>query len=120
MKPWVDVLGTKYKIEIRSVENDKFLKEKGCDGYCSEFEKLIVIADLKTFPGSEYATETELINQQKHILRHELVHAFLNESGLTTCSNVWNGPWPKNEEMVDFFAVQIPKIIEAFKWCECI
>lgn len=120
MKTSVDVLGTKYRIEIRSYKEDEYLNKENCDGYCSEYEKLIVIADLKTVPGNEYDTETESINKQKRILRHELIHAFLNESGLSGCSNVWNGSWPKNEEMVDFFAAQIPKIVEAYEWCECL
>lgn len=26
-----------------------------------------------------------------------------------------NSPWAQNEEMIDFFAIQFPKILEAFR-----
>ena len=42
--------------------------------------------------------------------RHEIIHAFLFESGLAE-----NSSWAQNEEMVDFFAIQFPKLVEAFK-----
>ena len=51
----------------------------------------------------------------KKTLRHELIHAFLNESGLSDSSNCYEGAWTKNEEMVDWFAIQSPKIFEVFK-----
>lgn len=119
MKPYVDVLGTKYRIEVRKWDDDPFLKEKQLDGYCSEYEKLIVLADHKT---ADYATlnDIEKENLVKATLRHELIHAFLNESGLSSSANVWNMSWAKNEEMVDWMAVQFPKILEAYKWCECL
>ena len=28
--------------------------------------------------------------------------------------------WAKHEEMVDWMAIQIPKIIKAYEWCECL
>ena len=42
--------------------------------------------------------------------RHEIIHAFLFESGLAE-----NSSWAQNEEMVDFFAIQFSKLVEAFK-----
>ena len=44
------------------------------------------------------------------VLRHEIIHAFLDQSGLAC-----NSDWAKNEEMIDFFAMQFPKIMEAMK-----
>ena len=52
---------------------------------------------------------------RKKTLRHEIIHAFLNESGLSDSSNQFDGEWAKNEEMVDWFAIQAPKIFSAFK-----
>lgn len=119
MKPYVDILGTRYKIEVRKQEEDEFLREKGLDGYCSEWDKLIVISDMtgKSF-GELNDREKEVL--KKITLRHELLHAFYNESGLSGSSNQFGGAWAKNEEMVDWFAIQFPKILEAYKWCECI
>ena len=48
-------------------------------------------------------------------MRHEIVHAFLNESGLSDSSNQYNGGWAKNEEMVDWLAIQWHKIDEVYK-----
>ena len=50
-------------------------------------------------------------------LRHEIVHAFFNESGLKESSNGCESGWAKNEEMVDWIALQLPKI---YKACESV
>ena len=42
------------------------------------------------------------------------MHAFLNESGLSDSSNQYGGAWAKNEEMVDWFAIQSPKIFKVY------
>lgn len=119
MKPYVDILGTRYRIEIHKYENDKFLSERKLDGYCSEWEKLIVIADMT---GSMFndLNEREKENLTKVTLRHEILHGFLSESGLSASACQYDGAWAKNEEMIDWFAVQFPKLLEAYKWCECI
>lgn len=51
----------------------------------------------------------------KHCLRHEVIHAFLFESGLSdNCFNRAES-WADNEEMVDWFAIQYSKIRAVFK-----
>lgn len=42
------------------------------------------------------------------MIRHELVHAFLFESGLSVNS------WADNEEIVDWIAIQFPKLQAGF------
>lgn len=120
MKPYVDVLGTRYRIEIHKISEDACMKENHFDGYCSEYEKLIVIADVNEEKYFQCSSEIEKASIVKSILRHELVHAFLNESGLSSNTNVFNDSWAKNEELIDWMAIQIPKIVEAYKWCECL
>lgn len=111
----VNILGTEYRIEIHKVSEDSFMEEKGLAGYCEEENKLIVVADMseeKYFVGmDEKAQET----YRKKTLRHEIMHAFLNESGLSDDSNRFDGAWAKNEEMVDWFAIQSPKIFKVFE-----
>lgn len=111
----IDILGTEYRIETHKVSEDSFMEKKGLAGYCGEEDKLIVVADMseeKYFVGmDEKAQET----YRKKTLRHEIIHAFLNESGLSDSSNRFDGAWAKNEEMVDWFAIQAPKIFSAFK-----
>lgn len=111
----IDILGTECRIEIHKVSEDSYMKEKGLAGYCEEENKLIVVADMseeKYFVGmDEKAQET----YRKKTLRHEIMHAFLNESGLSDSSNRFDGAWAKNEEMVDWLAIQAPKIFSTFK-----
>ena len=111
----IDILGTEYRIETHKVSEDSFMEEKSFVGYCGEENKLIVVADMseeKYFAGMD---EKEQEIYRKKTLRHEIIHAFLNESGLSDSSNRFDGAWAKNEEMVDWFAIQAPKIFSAFE-----
>lgn len=111
----IDILGTEYRIETHKVSEDSYMEKKGLAGYCEEENKLIVVADMsekKYFVGmDEKAQEI----YRKKTLRHEIMHAFLNESGLSDSSNRFDGAWAKNEEMVDWLAIQAPKIFSTFK-----
>ena len=63
--------------------------------------------------------EKEVIGVFKETLRHEILHAFLNESGLCSSTLCFEGGWTKNEEMIDWFAIQFPKIAKVYKECGC-
>ena len=105
----INVLGTEYKIEKRKKEDDVNLQE--CDGYTDTSIKLIVIEDMQQEQGSK----SDLEYYAKTIIRHELIHAFLFESGMDSNAHNCDIGWARNEEMVDWFAIQFPKILEAFK-----
>ena len=45
----------------------------------------------------------------------EVCFAFFNESGLASSSFGIEGPWAKNEEMVDWIALQGPKIYKVWE-----
>ncbi len=45
-------------------------------------------------------------------LRHEVIHAFFSESGLDDYSS--------NEELVNWIAIQFPKMLQVFKEIEAI
>lgn len=110
----INILGTEYQIETHKVSEDSYLEENKLAGYCGEEEKLIVVADMseeKYFPNMN---EREQETYRKRVLRHEIIHAFLNESGLSDSSNRFDGAWAKNEEMVDWFAIQSPKIYDVY------
>lgn len=108
----VDVLGTTYKIEIKKFDEDSAFEKQNICGYCDSYKKEIVILDMMS-KWPEDGEETCKISQ-KETLRHEIVHAFLNESGLKFSSCVVDGAWAKNEEMVDWFAIQGVKIYHAW------
>lgn len=110
MKKKINILGTEYTIEERTMAEDKLLEE--CDGYCDKTTKEIVVT---VFDDKEYT----LHNPEwyiKKVTRHEIIHAFLFESGLHESLNNEGG---HDEQMVDWFAVQSPKIFKAFEQVGC-
>lgn len=116
-----NVLGTEYEIVIKDYEAEPLFRERGIDGYCDSIDKVICIGNMKTFPDWEKETEEYCKKAQKYTLRHEIIHAFLNESGLQDSSGkIGNIGWAKNEEMIDFFAIQFPKIKKVFESLEII
>lgn len=55
----------------------------------------------------------------KKVLRHEVIHGFLYESGL------WNNSgnveaWGRSEEITDWIAIQFPKMLKAFQEVGCL
>ena len=111
----INILGTEYRIETHKVSEDSYLEENKLVGYCGECSKLIVVADMSEEKYFPYMDETEKETYRKRTLRHEIMHAFLNESGLSDSSNRFDGAWAKNEEMVDWFAIQSPKIFAVYQ-----
>ena len=114
MQNKVNILGTEYRIEVHKISEDKTLKDNHFSGYCCDDEPLIVIADTDEKEYFEDYTEKEKRLFIQKLLRHEITHAFLNESGLQCSANKCDSAWAKNEEMVDWFAIQSPKIYKVF------
>ena len=108
----IDVLGTEYKIEYRNIKNDRKLDET--EGYTDLYKKLIVIGNIEQRNYFKDEPKEKISIVKNKVLRHEIVHAFLYESGLDTNSNR-SYSWADNEEMVDWFAIQSPKIYEIYK-----
>ena len=100
----VNVLGTVYKIKyIPSLD--------GRGGETDFYTKEIRISEQEDVPA-EYKTDN-LKEMQRHVLRHELIHAFLFESGMDQ-SSAAHVAWAVNEEMIDWMAIQMPKIMAAY------
>ena len=110
----VNVLGTTYTIERKTYEEFDDFKKYGWVACCDEVLKLITIGRMDTFPNIENEPKEFIDKLEKQNLRHELIHAFLNESGLSSNASQ-SESWAKNEEMVDWFAIQSPKIFNLFK-----
>lgn len=111
----IDVLGTKYNLRRVNYNQDEFIRKMNYGGYCDNNTKEIVILNLRSTPDWAEAQEEIIQRMEKCTIRHELVHAFLNESGLQWNSFAPDKAWAKNEEMVDWFAIQFPKMYEAFR-----
>lgn len=110
----VNILGTQYKIVQRTAQEDSKLYK--IDAYCDYTSKTIVYIKHSI----EDIMDMGLDNLQyavKRILRHEIVHAFLYESGLWANTPASDN-WSLNEEMVDWIAIQSPKLFEVFKKLE--
>lgn len=90
------------------------MQDINCDGYCQADNHKIVVADMTEKKSFPYFDESEAHEYFKKTLRHEIIHAFLNESGLQESSSGLEVAWAKNEEMVDWMAIQMPKIYKAF------
>ena len=104
----VHILGTEYKILV--LEEDDYRCNKDADGWCDSSTKEILIFNY----SQDVDSKRDLVAYQKKVIRHEIVHAFLYESGLDI-NSLSGGAWAKNEEMVDWMAVQVPKIYQAYK-----
>lgn len=102
----VDVLGVKYTIKEQSESENELLKS--CDGYCDWTTKEIVVE--REMSG----TLRDMDCYVRKVLRHEIVHAFLIESGLAE-SSMEATAWAYNEEIVDWIAWQGQKIYKAWK-----
>lgn len=98
----VNVLGTDYAVKVDS----DYLKENNLDGICKPYDKEIVIREDADFLCSDDKAETKEL-RKKEVIRHELIHAFFDESGLDDYSN--------NEQLVSWLASQFPKLLQAFK-----
>lgn len=106
----INVLGTTYTVLTKTREEDPALEN--LVGYCDCSVKKIVILKPrdKDVPKSSPLDVEDEMMMYKETLRHELVHAFLHESGLAdSCS------WSKNEEMIDWIALQLPKMVKAME-----
>ena len=97
----IDVLGTKYKLIIM-YEQDAYMKENGYAAYTDFDEKTIKFIKQET------------CEQTKVVLRHEILHAFMYESGIA------HGMQFHTEECVDWLAMQVPKLNNVFEVAECL
>lgn len=100
-----NVLGTEWTLIVGNAEKFPVLEEN--DGVTDCTTKIILINDMVNY--NEVDTKGNLCAYRRTILTHELIHAFLEESGLSyNTSTICH--WALNDEMVDWFAIQFSKI----------
>ena len=96
----VNILGQEYRIIFGQVTDPRL---ETADGYCDFTTKQIVVrSDIP----ETVDTVADLDVYKNKVLRHEIIHAFLYESGLDSNS------WGSNEEVVDWIALQLVKIVQ--------
>lgn len=116
----VSILGVNYTIIKKKYDEEEAFARRSIDGFCDPYLKQIVYCDMSTYKGWEHELPGTVVACEKHIIRHEIVHAFLDESGLADSSFTLDGAWAKNEEMVDWFATPGPKIFEAWRLADAL
>ena len=99
----VSILGTEYEVITQTEEDNPKLLE--ANGLCEMYSKKIVLRDMKEEPDSF----ENLDAYKRKVLRHEVIHAFFAESGLRN-----NSDYAQCEELVDWIAIQFPKIARVF------
>lgn len=107
----IHILGEEWTILFGT--ESQFPNLKGNDGYTDSSIRCMVIDDMSA-SENDVAAKKDMVSYQKQVIRHEIVHAFMFESGLDSSSNL-HEHWAMNEEMVDWMAIQLPKIIDACK-----
>ena len=96
----VNILGTEYEIIEQTEKENPKLKDSNaiCEIYS---HKIILNADVK----EDEMSYENFKEYKERVLRHEIIHAFFAESGLRS-----NCEYAESEELVDWIAIQLPKI----------
>lgn len=101
----VNILGADYTIEEHTAREDPKLEM--ASGYCDPSVKKVVI--LKDPDASIFNAE-DMDTILKATLRHELIHCFFEESAINS-----NYLKESEELIVEWIAVQFPKMLKVFK-----
>lgn len=107
-----EILGQKYTICF-DVPDEQM--PENADGCMDQSIHQIKIATMEADRDSVQNME----EYRKKVLRHEIVHAFLYESGLWSNSGDVEA-WGQNETITDWIAIQSPKIFKVFKDLNCL
>lgn len=108
----VNILGTEYTIHFE-VPSEKL--PEYCDGCMDQSIHEIKIAQFESNRNSMM----NLDEYRKKVLRHEITHAFLYESGLWNNSSCVSN-WGASEEITDWIAIQSPKLFKVFEEAGCL
>ena len=101
----INILGTEYSFRV----DEQVMNDAGADGMCRFHSKEIILRPEENI--LEDGTDEENRTYYSKVIRHEVVHAALHESGLTHYAN--------DELLVEWLAVQFPKLAEIFKKAGC-
>ena len=107
----VNILGTEYTIWFDAPDEEL---PEGADGCMDQSIRVIKIAKLE----QNRESVQDMDAYRRKVLRHEVIHAFLYESGM------WNNSgssecWGMDETITDWIAIQFPKILAAFIQLGC-
>lgn len=110
MKDKITVLGQEYKIILDTPETNPKLAD--VHGYMEPYSKKIVI-DRTTLDQHDVKSAENIEARVRQTYRHEIVHAFFEESSLTYKFN-----YEDEEFLVNWIAAQFPKMKKIFEELE--
>jgi predicted SprT family Zn-dependent metalloprotease len=96
----LNILGTEYELKVMTETEYPKLKLISAYGLCEQYAKELII-NKKMYEKEEKDCEN-LEKAVEKVIRHEIVHAFIHESGLTQYFH--------DETIVEWLAIQIPKM----------
>ena len=102
----MNILGSEWTYEYIAFEEDE-TPVPGVGGYCDFTAKRIVVYEP---PAETNVRHPEVV--VKEATRHEVIHAYLFESGLGEEMNCERG---HDEQIIDWFAKQYPKIKKTYE-----
>ena len=108
----VNVLGTDYSVILANEQEEP--KLCNMDGFCDDSAKEIYVDDMSKASKSP-DSKKDLKAYRNKVMRHELTHAMLSESGLQSESAC-----AMNEEIVDLIAIQGPKLLKLWESAKCL
>lgn len=104
----VNILGQNYLIKETTEKETPAIK--GSWGICDSSIHCIFID--RTVDPNDTRNIANLAYHFNKVLRHEIVHAFLNESGLMENARFDDEHF---EQMVDWIAIQFPKLVQVYQ-----
>ena len=105
----IKVLDTDYTIYVDN--NRNYLDKFNADAVTDEVAKTIHIYNIFLDVEDNEKSKEEVFKRE---IRHEIIHAFIYECGLSTNISEEEG-WPASESMVDFWESQYYKIGKIFE-----
>lgn len=98
----VNILGSEWTVRSATETEEPRLENK--NGFTDWTARLICLE--RELQGDIGSMETYM----NKVIRHELIHAFMDESGFGDCFE--HKDFGQEETVVDWFAYQMPKIME--------
>ena len=95
----INILGTKYDFQFDTTENQELVNAYGV---CLIFDKKIIVRKQSLIDG---VSQDAKKYRHDHVIRHELIHAIAEESGVQ---------YGNDEALVDWIAHIIPLVNRAY------
>lgn len=108
----VSILGQPYKVYELAQEDEGTLEDGVLGTTDWTTHEIMLRGSIREPTGRDSLANLDVV--YKETLRHEITHAFLLESGMTG-SDSFEGDFAHNELIVDWFAMQAPKLFKAFE-----